>query len=144
MEEVPLPEIEKGEFDFTVTYEYDGKVKTISGVYVCEFAGLDFALDGGWSREWVGYIKDSDMEDMIPLGTSPDGEVIHLHLSFVPEYFMGDPTAVAYDVPKPDISVNVKSEEGIAIMNDPAEIEEYCGAKIISYEYEEPIKNTFK
>ena len=33
------PEVEKGEFDFSVTYEFEGETKTVSGVYVCEYEG---------------------------------------------------------------------------------------------------------
>ena len=42
--EVPRPEIKEGEFDFIVTYEYNGEIKTVSGVYVCEFSGISWAL----------------------------------------------------------------------------------------------------
>ena len=35
----PRPEIEKGEFPFSVTYEFAGEIKTVSGVYVCEYNG---------------------------------------------------------------------------------------------------------
>ena len=34
---VPRPEIEEGEFHFSVTYEFNGEIKTIFGIYVCEY-----------------------------------------------------------------------------------------------------------
>ena len=139
----PEPEIEEAEFKFSVTYEFEGKVKTLSGVYVCEYEGVDWALDGGPHRSWSGYIKDSDMEEMICIGKGPDGGEIHLDFCFNPEYLMGDPEAYVEEIPKPTISVTMKNE-GIYFLTEPQEVEEYCGAKIINYEYDEPIKNTFK
>ena len=54
--QVPRPETQSGEFKYSVTYEYNGEVNTVSGIYVCEYAGLSWALDGGYSRDWSGYI----------------------------------------------------------------------------------------
>jgi hypothetical protein len=34
-------------------------------------------------------------------------------------------------------------DEGISFLHEADEVEEYCGAKIISYEYDEPIENSF-
>lgn len=141
--DVPDPEIEKGEFSFSVTYEFEGKVETISGVYVCEYDGASWAIDGGANREWIGYIKDDTVEDMIKLGTVEGDNEVHLHLNFCPEYFMDDFVEGYHEVPKPEISVTLNDGEGLSFMNDPQEVEEYCGAKIVSYEYEEPIENSF-
>ena len=48
--DVPRPEIKTGEFNFSVTYEYNGEIKTVSGVYVCEYDGIDWAIDMGYHR----------------------------------------------------------------------------------------------
>ena len=34
--DVPLPEVKEGIFDFTVTYELNGEVKTVKNTYVCK------------------------------------------------------------------------------------------------------------
>ena len=68
--EVPRPEIKEGEFSFTVTYEYNGEIKTVSGVYVCEFSGISWALDGGYHRAWNGYIKGGEPEEAVEIGIS--------------------------------------------------------------------------
>ena len=141
--EVPSPEIKEGEFDFSVTYEFNGEQKTVSGVYVCEYSGPSWALDGGWSRDWKGYIKDGKVEEIIEIGTAKNGEKIELSFAFIPEYFMDDFVEGYYDVPKPSISIRMESEEGLWFLSEPADVEEYCGAKIISYEYDEPIENIF-
>ena len=77
------------------------------------------------------------------IGISPDGETVDLLFGFYPEYFMGDPVTAECDDPKPYISVIVRSDEGMRFMHDPAEVEAYCGAKMISYKYAEPIENSF-
>ena len=56
---VAKPEIKEGEFDFALTYEVDGENKVIEGTYVCEFDGINRAIDGV-GRRWNGYIKDHD------------------------------------------------------------------------------------
>lgn len=141
---VPKPEIKEAEFDFSVTYEFNGERITISGVYVCEYSGTAWALDGGYNREWNGYIKDGKTEDTFEIGTTDAGDRVELRLAFIPEYFMGDFVDDGNrEVPKPYIAVILEDSEGIRILHEPAEVEEYCGAKIIGYEYDEPIENSF-
>lgn len=87
---VPRLEIKNGEFVFTVTYEFNGEIQTVSGVYVCEYSGIDFALDGENHREWNGYIKDGNLEEIIVIATAEDGSIVELNLHFEPGSFMGD------------------------------------------------------
>ena len=140
--EVPRPEIKEGEFAFTVTYEYLGEMKTVSGVYVCEFNGTDWALDGGSHRDWKGYIRDGG-EDSIVIGIAEDGGKIELSYMLYPEYFMGDPETGGKEIPAPMITVMIVDGEGMIIYNEADIIEERYGARIVSYEYAEPIENTF-
>jgi hypothetical protein len=140
---VARPEIQKGEFAFSVTYEYNGEVKTVSGVYVCEYNGTAWVLDGGFHREWKGYVRGNQTNDRIELGTAAGGGKIELDFDFFPEYFMGDPAAGDREAPVPYISVMLISDEGMSMLYEPEEVEAACGAKIISYEYAAPIKNSF-
>ena len=41
------------------------------------------------------------------------------------------------------ISVKLVDDEGMSFVCEPGEVEEHCGAKIICYEYDELIKNSF-
>ena len=140
--QVPRPEIKQGEFEFSVTYELHGETRTVTGIYVCEFDGIDWALDGGYHREWNGYIKGGTPEEIIVLETAPEGGVVELNLYFDPAHFMGDIHG-EYDEPfSPWINVRLY-DEGLYFENDTKIVEEVYGAKIISYEYAEPIKNSF-
>ena len=136
---VPRPEIKEGEFDFSVTYEYGGETKTVSGVYVCEYADLCWTLDGGYRRDWSGYIKGGTADDHVIIDTEENGNEIVLVLDFYPHYFMGD----SDEASEPYIMIKDYSGEGMSVIYDAKSIEEICGAKIISWDYEAPIENSF-
>ena len=139
---VPRPEIKEGEFNFSVTYEFNGETKTVSGIYACKYAGISWALDGGAHRSWEGYIK-GEIEDRTVIGTTENGDTIELVLALIPEYFMDDFVEGYHEIPAPYISITVIDDEGMGAILDPDEVEECCGARIISYEYDEPIENSF-
>lgn len=142
---VPRPEIKEAEFDFSVTYELNGETKSVSGVYVCEFDGVSWVLDGGYGRDWKGYIKDGSLEMNTVIGTTEDGGKIVLDFGLHPTYFMSDPYSEALEDPKPTLIINYSNDatgEESWIADEEA-IAEY-GAKIISYDYDAPIQNNFK
>lgn len=141
--DVPRPEIQTGDFNFSVTYEFNGEIKTISGVYICEYGGIDWALDGGYYRVWKGYIKDNTTEDVIRLATAEDGGEIDLNLGFDPGHFMGDSHWGNEEPFTPRLTVKLIGEVGLCFENNPDIIAETYGARIISYEYDEPIENEF-
>ena len=139
---VPRPKIKEGEFNFSVTYELRGEIQTVSGVYVCEYNGTDWAIDGGYHRDWKGYVKDGEVEEIIVIATAENGGSVELFLHFNPEHFMGERCEDGEPF-EPWISVRLDDEDGLRFENDADLIAEVYGARIISYEYDEPIKNTF-
>ena len=141
---VPIPEIKEGRFEFSVTCEINGEEKTYSGVYVCKYDGAYKTLVGK-GVDWEGYIANSDDNGIIPIQTNDDG-VIYIDLYFVPEYFMGDPDAICYDVPAPVLYIVYHSDnpDEASYENDPEILETNYGVKLISYKYADPIENTFK
>lgn len=139
---LPMPEVTEGRFDFSVTYEINGEVKTYSGVYVCKLDGVLTTFLGS-SLQWKGYIENEADVD-IPIQTNEDG-VIYINPGFSPEYFMGDPDAVDYDVPKPNLFMIYHSDDpNVSDITGEEEVIEGYGVKLIGYEYAAPIKNTFK
>jgi hypothetical protein len=140
--QVSRPEIKKGSFDFTVTYQYGGETKTVSGVYVCEYQGTDWALDGGYHRTWNARLE-GDGEELIQIGTTEDGSIVELALGLYPEYFMGDTEGAWMGAPQPRLIVSHKNGEEVSVENDAFVIEDTYGAKIVSYEYAQPIENSF-
>ena len=145
---VPKPEIKEGEFDFALTYEVDGKTEKIEGTYVCKFEGVSRALDGV-GRDWKGYIKDHDDSASYELKTTDEG-TIKVDLDICSEFFMSDPNyqnMKSSDDPKPEPYVYITS--GDTSVEDPANevffsLYEGDDVKIISFEYDQPVENTYK
>ena len=142
---IPKPEIKNGEFDFALTYEVDGEEKKIEGTYVCKFDGTSRNLDGV-SRDWTGYIKDHDNYTEYEIKTTDEG-VIMVSLDIRPEFFMSDPDYIdSYDiVPEPYVFIT----SGDPTIEDPTNevtFDYYSGddVKIVSFEYDDPIENTYK
>ena len=141
---IPEPEIKEGEFAFSVTYEYGGETETLSGVYVCLYNGITWSFDDGYHRDWIGTVQGDVTEDRVAIGTTDADEKVELSFAFYPEYFMGDPATVGRAIPMPYLSVTISDDAGLRILHDPADVEAYCGARILSYEYAQPIENFFE
>lgn len=144
------PEITKAEFPFSITYEYKGEQKTLSGVYECEFSGSK-TVWGEHSRYWDGVAKYSDAENTENSFIIDQSEEITLSVqeNMYAGYFMGDPlhkdyySTYGYDITEPyiqyydyknDISLDEENKE---------EILESIGFKVIDYTYADPIENGF-
>ena len=144
---VPRPEVKEGRFDFSITYEIAGKADTLSAVYVCEFNGVSWSLDGGYGRDWKAHTEgdyEGDDDYSAVIGKTEDGGDIVLFFGIYPEYFMNDQTGDR-GAPEPSIYVaypeNEHGESGL--VNIPEEVEALCGAKIIRNEYDAPIENSY-
>ena len=137
---VPRPEIEEGRFNISVTYEHNGEIKTVAGVYVCEYEGVnwwDINADpyANWKEGYEGDIQD---DGIIPVCNTDDGGEIFISLLMYPEYFMGDPEYANY-TPLIRVELWYPDEQ----TDDIERIAEH-GVKLISYEYDEPIENSYK
>ena len=142
---VPRPEVEEGNFNFSITYEINGKVDTLSAVYMCEFDGVSWSVDGGYGRDWKAHTEgDYEGDDYSAIiGTTEDGGDIVLFFGIYPEYFMNDSTGDR-GAPEPSLYISYTLDvDEYGLVSDPLEVEEIYGAKIISYEYDAPIVNTF-
>ena len=145
---VPKPEIKEGEFDFALTYEVDGETEVIEGTYVCEFDGTSRNIDGV-ARHWNGYIKDHDDFTSYEIKRTDDG-VIKIELDICSEFFMSDPLykiTENTDVYKPEPYIYItSSDETMDASTNEVFFDYYSGddVKIISFEYDEPIENTYR
>jgi hypothetical protein len=147
----PAPTTKNASFNFSVTYEQRGEVKTISGVFVCEFTGYDFTLEGGeFVRTWDGHIEGvENLHDTyyatVSVYEPEDGGEVLLNLGVFAAHFMGEPD-FAESVIEPEIFVVYTSEDNLTAesWSDDAKIEDLYGIKIIDYYYDPPIENSFK
>ena len=149
----PDPTVKEGAFDFSITYEIGGTQETISSVYVCEFQESRMLMDG-WYITWNAYIEDSEIEALVNdesyyggilIGTNEYGNV-YLDLSLDAGYLMAEP-GKAHREYKPSIFIRYNEETAEKLdtyeESEPAILESY-GVKLISYECDAPIENTYK
>ena len=146
----PKPTIKEGRFNFSVTYEHWGEVKTLSGVFVCRYAGRTFSLEGGdFTRSWEGHIEGIEhageiYNSAVLICTTDDGGEIFLDFSLSAPHMMGEPY-LADAVIEPSFFHEYSNEDRTSSQSgaDAQEIEELYGLRIIEYKYDEPIKNSY-
>ena len=139
---MPRPEVKEGQFDVSVTYEVGGETKTLDLVYVCDYDGVKMSPEGTRYRAWNGHFEGYEDGDVIEVSKTDDGSRIVLSFLIYAEYFMGEPDFVDF---YPEAKTErIYFEDGIEMIDYDEELitEEY-GVRIISINYEEPIKNTF-
>lgn len=94
---VPKPEIKYSEFPFRLTYEIDGKTKTIEDTIICEFDGFETVGESGKYRKWKSHLKsgDTDITLLDLSGKNEVNELGHTILELIfywgnAEFYMGD------------------------------------------------------
>lgn len=145
------PTIKHGEFPFEIVYEYEGEQGLIKDTIVCEYEGHSFALDGGNTRDWNCYLKNSDDYGYyyIDKKNQPD---LYIYVPMDAEYYMGAPDSNIENA-RPYIYYNAYEDSDNLLEEDPsAEIElieiedprEKVDIRIIEWKPSEPLNNNFK
>ena len=135
------PAITQMDFPFSISYELNGEIVTIQDVYTARFTGNGGYVDLA-ERRYEGFIQ-SDPESggsSYILREGEDGS-ISLHANFHPDYMLGDN--------KYDYYVSYPFEPHLSYY-DPElgdfEDEQTLlkkGVRLISWEYPEPVENSF-
>ena len=138
---VRKPRTSQREFSYTVTYSYQGEIKTISDVYVGKYVRSAKYL-GDDSVAWYGYIKDHNRleSDFYRIGEI-NGQAFSINLNIEPGYLMGDPK-YADSVCQPTGACHSFDGTNDITVTDPGELAK-LGFSIVNWEYPEPIENTF-
>lgn len=150
-QKAPVPTVKEGKFNFSVTYEVGGEEKTISSIYVCKYVESTQWLDG-WRVTWESYIEDPEIatlppennENLIIVETNDDG-TIYLDLKLSPGYFMSEP-GEEHRKSEPYMYIDYKEsawEEKGTYGSEDLEVLASYGVRIISYEYDAPIENSY-
>lgn len=139
------PAVSEGEFSFSITYEYLGETKTISGVYVCKFHGSE-TIFREHNRYWDGEVVYTEgdcivhKEEMKTLAVQPGLEA---------GYFMGDPLhrdhyqVYGLEGPEPHAEYyDYKNEISITDYDQDEELAA-IGFRFIDFSYAQPIENSF-
>ena len=136
--DVARPEVKNGRFNITLTYEHDGEIKNLSGVYVCEYDGIvRWTVNSDPYVNWKTHFEGELNSESIPLCTTDDGGEIIITLFLYPEYFMGDPECADHT---PFVRAEILYDDH---QIDDADIIAQHGIKIVDFKYDEPIQNTF-
>lgn len=141
---VKVPTITEKEFPFSVTYQMNAENKKVEGTYRCVFS-----KDSGSNADPRERFYDGTHVETGEKGTvrykiaEKDGKELVLFLEFHADYLMGDPN---YDNYYEDYSYEprllVYDKEGYEY--DDEESLSQFNTKIISWDFPEPIENSFK
>ena len=144
------PEVTKGEFPFSITYEYKGEQKTLSGVLKCEFSGSKTIL-GEHSRFWneeTIYDNSENIEHPYIVEQS-EKMTLSIQNNMFGGYFMGDPLYQDYyekygtGIVEPYVEYYDYVNDIILDDENKDEILEDLEFEIIECSYPEPIENSF-
>ena len=134
------PKVKEQEFDYSVTYRLDGEIKTYEGGFKCNFDGHD-GHDDPTLREYTGvHTKDGNVLDSISFTVAQkNGVELYIVADLDAAYLMGDPDKYEYVSGNDDPYLEAVDKEGYGV-----EVSDFFEAEIISWEYPEPIENSFK
>lgn len=139
---VMTPTITEQDFSYSVTYQLGGETKTLEGVYRCRFDGYS---EGNSPREryYSGeYIVDGQATSRTyTIAQKDDGSKLYIVITFNDWYLMGDTKDLSYNPTPREPFLEALDHEGAEY--DEAEMPSEFAAQIVSWEYPEPIENTF-
>ena len=136
------PTVTEHDFNYSVTYKLGGETKTLEGVYKCRFDGYS---EGGNPRDRY-YTGEYTVGGETTLAKSctiaqKDGAAVYIVTLFNDCYLMGDTKDEDYRSFLEEPYLEALGKEGYPY--DEAEMPSEFTAEIISWEYPEPIENTF-
>lgn len=141
------PKVAQGEFPFSITYEYKGETKTLSGVLECEYSDSCTILNEH-NRYWDYEIKYNNPENVEDPCIIDQSEELQTLLSVQPSieagYLMGDPLYKEYALnAEPYIQYYDYINDIILDSENQDEVLQSIGFKIVDFTYDKPIENSF-
>lgn len=146
------PEVAKGEFPFSITYEYKGETKTLTGVMKCEYSG-SYTIWNEHRRYWDSedkYINPENPEYPHIIEQNDELQTtLAVQADMSAGYFMGDPLYKdyysVYGREKPEPYIEYYDYKNDISLNDENkdEVLASIGFKIVDFTYAEPIENKF-
>ena len=135
------PTVTSAEFPFSITYEYNGEEITYEDVFYARYSE-----NGGYShsklRIYVGEIgKLGEGETFLTVKEDETGSIL-ISTKMYPDYMMGDPWYDYFDDEDFAPELLYHNREGEEFTDEETLTAQ--GVKLISWEYPEPIENSFK
>ncbi len=136
------PKTKYAEFPFSLTYKIDGETVTVSNTYVCEFTSVGWDTGRGFYRNWIGYVKETGLENVLII---EDSERKIFCQVGDPRYYMGDDSQLSWEnesLSPPHLYTVKKSNDFDYMSVD--EIKQTYDIEIISWEFSKPIESSFE
>lgn len=137
------PEITNQDFNFSITYKLDGETKTINGVYSSRFTGFGGNGIDPLCRYYEGTYKveGEDDDDRCFTIAEKDGYELYIVALLNDYYLMGDEGNGYYD--SYGVGPTLEAQDKDGNQYDGTQLPDVFDAEIVSFEYPEPIENTF-
>jgi hypothetical protein len=138
-----MPTVTNQDFDFSITYKLDGETKTINGVYSNRFTGFGGNGVDPLCRYYEGTYKVEGEDDGDRCFTiaEKDGYKLYIVALLNDCYLMGDKKNESYDSYIEVPTLEAEDQDGIQY--GEADLPDVFDAEIVSFEYPQPIENTF-
>ena len=133
------PTITEHDFNYSVTYTLDGETKTLHGVYKCRFSGVGGGNDRFYDDEYTDYGLAS--HSCAYTIAQKDGFDLAVVTAFNTSYLMGDVENDSYKSAIQEPYLIIYDQEYASYSYE--EMPDIFDAEIISWEYPEPIENSF-
>ena len=139
-----MPTVTKQDFDFSITYKLDGETKTLDGVYSCRFTGFGGNGVDPLCRYYEGTYKaegETDGDRCFTIAEK-DGYKLYIVALLNDAYLMGDVENDSYE--SGNEAPFLEAEDKEYNQYDEASLPDVFDAEIVSFEYPEPVENTFR
>ena len=140
-----MPTVTEQDFEYSITYKLNGETKTLNGIYTCRFDGFGNAGIDPLDRYYVGEYMINGVKQEAHSYTIAQKDTVKLYIVmlFNDSYLMGDTKHESYYPSLSDPYLEAADEEGYAQETYENEFLNMFDAEIVSFEYPEPIENTF-
>ena len=137
------PTVTNHDFDFSITYKLDGETKTLNGVYSSRFTGFGANGVDPLCRYYEGTYKVEGETDGDRCFTIAEKDVYKLYIVALlnDAYLMGDVENDSYESGNEAPSLEAEDKE--YNQYDESELPDVFDAEIVSFQYPDPIENTF-
>ena len=140
----PKPIITRGEFNIKLVYEINGREFTIEDTIIIEFAGINHFSVNGKHRQWRHHLASNRQTKNILLLQLYDGSRIYYHVGS-PNYYIGDlDVEIEQGAWYPFNAVFIARGNNQSSVGGPEGLLNEFGIRLISWEYDLPIENSFK
>ena len=138
------PAVTNHDFDFSITYKLDGETKTINGVYGSRFTGFGANGVDPLCRYYEGtYTVEGETDgDRCFTIAEKDGYTLYIVALLNDSYLFGDAENDSYESSHEEPTLEAEDKDGNQY--DETNLPDVFDAEIVSFEYPEPVENTFR